>query len=55
MYLKTRFNGFLFHLKRLKSKRLMTEVLVREFLFADDAEIATHSEIELQRLVDRLA
>ena len=29
-------------------------MLIRELLFADDNAIATHSEIELQRLVDRL-
>ena len=55
IYLKTRFDGSLFSLRRLKSKRLTTKVLIRELLFADDASIATHSEIELQRLVDRLA
>ena len=45
----------LFDLKRLQSKRLTTEVLIKELLLADDAAIETHSEIELQRLVDRLA
>ena len=55
IYFRTRFDGYLFNLKRLKSKRLTTEVMIRELLFADDAAIATHSEIELQRLVDRLA
>ena len=55
IYLRTRFNGSLFNLKRLKSKRLMTGVLIRELLFADDALITAHNEIELQRLADRLA
>ena len=55
LYRRTRFNGSLFNLKRLKSKRLTTEVLIRGLLFADDAAIATHSEIELQRLAGRLA
>ena len=45
----------LFSIGRLKSRRPTTEVLIRELLFADDAAIATHSEIELQRLVDCLA
>ena len=44
-----------FNLKRLQSKRMTTEVLIKELLLADNAAIATHSEIELQRLVDRLA
>ena len=39
--------------KKLKSKRLTTGVLISELLFADAAAIATHSEIERQRLVDR--
>ena len=30
-------------------------MLIRELVFADDATIATHSERELQRLIDRLA
>ena len=34
---------------------MTTEVLIRELLFADDAAIAAHSEIELQRLIDRLS
>ena len=55
IFLRARFDGSLFNLKRLKSKRLTTEVLIRELLFADDAATATHSEIELQRLVDHLA
>ena len=55
IYHRTRIDGSLFNLKRLKSKRLTTEVLIRELLFADDAAIVTHSEIELQRLVHRLA
>ena len=55
IYLRTRFDGSLFSLKRLKSKRLTSEVLTRELLFVDDAAIATHSKFELQRLVDHLA
>ena len=46
--LRTRFDGSLLNLKRLKSKRLTTEVL-----FSDAAAIANYSE--LQRQVDRLA
>ena len=55
IYLRTRFDRSLLNLKRLKSKQLTTEVLTRELLFTDDAAIAKHSEIELQRLVDHLA
>ena len=47
IYLRTRLGGSLFYLQRLKLKRLKTEVLIRELLFADDAVIVMHSEIEL--------
>ena len=39
IYLRTRFDGSLVNLKRLKSKRLTTEVLIRELLFAGKAAI----------------
>ena len=59
IYLRPRFDGSLFNLKKKpphqKSKRLTTEVLIRELLFSDAAAIVTHSKIEFQRLVDRLA
>ena len=42
-------------MKRLTSKQLTTEALIRELLFADNTKIETHKEIELQRLVDHLA
>ena len=54
IYLRTRSDGCLFNLKRLKSKRLTIEVFIRELHFTDDAAIATHSEIELQRQIDCL-
>ena len=54
IYLRTRFNRSLFNLKRLKSKRLTAEVLIREFLLADDVVIVTYIQNELQRLVDSL-
>ena len=42
IHLRTRFDGSLFNLKRLKSKQLTTEVLIRSLLLADDAVIAPH-------------
>ena len=41
-------------LKRLKSKRSTSEVLIRELLFAGDVAIVVHSEFALQRLTDHL-
>ena len=40
IYLRTRFDGSHFNLKRRKSKRLTTEVLSRELLLTDDTAIA---------------
>ena len=55
IYPRTRVDGSVFNLKRLKSKRLTTEVLIRKLLFADAAAIVIHSVNELQRVVGRLA
>ena len=55
IYIRNRSDGSLSNLKILKSKRLATEVLIRELLLADNAAITTHSKIELWRLADRLA
>ena len=43
------------NMARLCSKTKVTEVLIREMLFADDAALATHTEDALQRLIDHFA
>ena len=55
VYLHTRSDGNLFNLSRLKAKTRIRKVLVRELLYADDAALVSHSESELQRMVDALA
>ena len=55
IFIRTRSDGSLFNLSRLKSKKKTTEVLIRELLFADDAAITAHSNEALQRLMDSLA
>ena len=55
IYLHTRSDGKLFNLTRLRAKTKVTEVYVREMLFADDAALTAHSEEALQRLVKRFA
>ena len=52
VYLHTRSDGKLFSLSRLKAKTKVREVLIRDMLFADDAALATHSEEQLQNLMD---
>ena len=54
VYFSTIFGGSLFNLQRLKSKRLTTEVLIRELFFADDTAIVDHSKVALQGLIARL-
>ena len=55
IYLRTRSDGKLFNLARLRAKTKVTEVYVREMLFADDAALTAHSGEALQRLVNRFA
>ena len=52
IYLHTRSDGRLFNLARLRAKTKVREVLIRDMLFADDAAVATHTQAELQRLMD---
>ena len=48
-------NGDFFNLRRLKSYTKVTWAIVRDFLFADDCALATHSEVDLQELADCFA
>ena len=55
IYMHTRSDGKLFNLTRLRAKTKVTEVYVREMLFADDAALTAHSGEALQTLVNRFA
>lgn len=55
VYLRTRSDGRLFNLSRLKAETKVRQAIIRDMLFADDAAISTHSEQELQALMDRLS
>ena len=55
IYLRTRSDGRLFNLARLRAKTKVREVLIRDMLFADDAAVATHTQRELQSLMDRFS
>ena len=52
IYLRTRSDGRLFNLARLRAKTKVRKVLIRDMLFADDAAVATHAQEELQSLMD---
>ena len=55
VYIRTRSDGKLFNIARLRAKTKTLKVLIHELLFADDAALASHSEAGLQRLVDKLS
>ena len=52
IYLHSRSDGKLFNLARLRAKTKVREISIQDMLFADDAAVATHSEHQLQSLVD---
>ena len=45
----------LFNLARLRTKTKVRRVLTRDMLFADEAAVATHTQGELQSLLDCLS
>ena len=52
IYLRTRSDGRLFSVARLRAKTKVCKVLIRDMLLADDAAVATHTQKELKPLVD---
>ena len=52
IYLRTRSDGRLFNLARLRAKTKVREVLIRDMLLADDAAVVAHTQEELQSLMD---
>ena len=55
VYIRTRHDGKLYNLARLRAKTKTLSVLIRELLFADDAAITSHTQAGLQRLMDRFS
>ena len=53
--LRTRLNGRLFNLGRLRAKTKVREALITDMLFEDDAAVTTHTQHELQALMDRFS
>ena len=51
----TRSDGRLFNLGRLRAETKVREALTRDTLFADDAAVTTHTQQELQALVDHFS
>jgi len=55
IFLRTRSDGKLFNISRLRVKSRVHTKHLRDFLFADDAAIATHSARDLQSLMDHFS
>ena len=55
VYIRTRSDGKLFSIARLRAKTKAYVVLIWELLFADDTALTSHSEEGLQHLVDKLS
>lgn len=55
IYLRTRSDGKLFNLSRLRAVTKVQLKCIRDLLFADDAAITTHSAQDLQRLMTRFS
>ena len=55
IFLRTRSDGKLFNISRLRAKSRVHKKHLRDFLFADDAAITTHSARDLQSLMDHFS
>ena len=55
IFLRTRTNGKLFNLSRLRAKTKVQLRCLRDFLFADDAAVTAHSAEDLQQLMTRFS
>ena len=55
VYLHSRSDGHLSNISRLRAKSKTRTVNIRDLLYADDAALVSHSEDELQRLLDRFS
>ncbi|XP_076035363.1 uncharacterized protein LOC143021640 [Oratosquilla oratoria] len=53
VYLRFRFEGSMFYLRRLNAKTKTTEKLVLEAFCADDCALMAHKESDLQLIVDK--
>ena len=52
IFLRSRTDGKLFNLARLRLKTKVSQVLLRDFLFADDAALVAQSDNDLQNLLN---
>ena len=55
VYIRTRSDGKLFNLSRLKASTKVREICVRELLFADDSALVATDAEDMQEIVDRFS
>ena len=55
VFLRTRSDGSMYNLSRLRAKSKTRTILIRELLFADDAALTSHTEEGLQRMLDKFS
>jgi len=55
IYIRTRSDGGLFNLSRLKSQRHVLVKCIRELLYADDSALVSHTLDGIQRLLEKFA
>ena len=55
VHIRFRTSGKVFNLRRMNAKTMVSETLVRELLYADDADLAAHTADEMQEIMDRFA
>lgn len=55
VYLRYRTSGGLFNLRRFNAKSKTFPTIVRDLLYADDADLVAHSEHDLQSIIDRFS
>ena len=53
--LRFRTSGKVFNLRRFHTKSKTFEVLVRELLYADDADFLAHTQTDIQHIIDRFS
>ena len=55
VHIRFRTSGKVLNLRRMQAKTLVSEMLVRELLYADDADLVAHSAEDTQEIMSRFA
>ena len=55
VFLRTRTDGKLFNLARLRAHTKTLEVCIRELLYADDSTLVASNAVDIQQIVDRFS